>query len=385
MSISGAERGRDPRSSKSGTDPSTSSSSRSVSPAPTLQSLSSSVYENLFDQKHGRIVNSTCATYSMAADDDEIVRMDDEHQLYKFLFLKRYGEELFIGPVHEFLSNEQSGHPEPKRVFDLGTGTAAWAIDMANRFPSTDVVGIDLVPVQPHSDTLPPNCRMEVDDLNLPLDHYYDTASLVHIRLLSSGITDYPGLIDKCSGMLKLGGLLHILETDFRPYSAPHPQAVVVGQVRSRSDPRYSPTVAWLKVVIAAMHQKHANVDAAANIRRWVAEHRCLEEVEYHDEWLPMFVMLPDDTLENRFQNELARRVQVDYKAYLSNARPLLLDSKSAAEVNSLEAATLRELESPKWQIYIRVSIMCARRIPKMTHSPAPLSPASTAPIRMEM
>lgn len=47
-------------------------SDRSVSPAPTLQSLTGSIFDNLFDQKHGRKVNSTCVTYSMAADDEEV-------------------------------------------------------------------------------------------------------------------------------------------------------------------------------------------------------------------------------------------------------------------------------------------------------------------------
>lgn len=49
------------------------SSTRSPSPAPTLQTMSSSLYDALFDLKHGRIVNAACHTYSMAADEHEIV------------------------------------------------------------------------------------------------------------------------------------------------------------------------------------------------------------------------------------------------------------------------------------------------------------------------
>ncbi len=67
--------------------------------------------------------------------------------------------------------------------------------DVAERYPSADVKGIDVSPIQPA--WIPPNARFEVDDFNLDWenDEQYD---LIHIRELLGSVTDWVELFRKC-------------------------------------------------------------------------------------------------------------------------------------------------------------------------------------------
>lgn len=37
----------------------------------------------------------------------------------------------------------------PMKILDIGTGTGIWAIEMADHYPDSLVIGTDLSPVQP--------------------------------------------------------------------------------------------------------------------------------------------------------------------------------------------------------------------------------------------
>src|SRR5450432_1365299 len=80
-----------------------------------------------------------------------------------------------------------------QRVLDIGTGTGIWAIDFADEFPSAQVIGNDLSPIQPSF--LPPNCAFEIDDCEnswpYKLDQGFD---FIHIRSMAGSITDWPKL-----------------------------------------------------------------------------------------------------------------------------------------------------------------------------------------------
>jgi ubiquinone/menaquinone biosynthesis C-methylase UbiE len=70
---------------------------------------------------------------------------------------------------------------------DLGAGSGAWAIEVAEQFPSAHVRGVDISPIQPTD--VPYNCDFILADLNEDLN-FADTGSLdlVHSRLRLNSI-----------------------------------------------------------------------------------------------------------------------------------------------------------------------------------------------------
>jgi len=60
------------------------------------------------------------------------------------------GGELLYAPVKD-----------PRTIIDLGTGTGVWAIDIADKYPDAQVIGVDLSPIQPSF--VPINLKFEVD------------------------------------------------------------------------------------------------------------------------------------------------------------------------------------------------------------------------------
>ncbi|KAI5456603.1 S-adenosyl-L-methionine-dependent methyltransferase [Mariannaea sp. PMI_226] len=95
-------------------------------------------------------------------------------------------------------------------VLDVGCGTGIWAMEFADEYPSSDVVGIDLSPIQPN--LVPPNCHFEVDDVNthwtFPEDHF----DFVHVRGMSGSVPDWVEFHKKAFRHLKPGGWVEHVE-----------------------------------------------------------------------------------------------------------------------------------------------------------------------------
>ncbi|QSZ33362.1 hypothetical protein DSL72_002950 [Monilinia vaccinii-corymbosi] len=139
--------------------------------------------------------------YLMPNDDDEQDRMDLLHHVFNLVLEGR----LFLAPIES-----------PQRVLDVGTGTGIWAIDFADQYPSSHVVGCDLSPIQPG--WIPPNLEFEVDDVE-DTWRYSQAFDFIHIRSLGGSIASWPHLLQQARNNLNEGGYIELVDFEYHGYS----------------------------------------------------------------------------------------------------------------------------------------------------------------------
>ncbi|KAK2017586.1 S-adenosyl-L-methionine-dependent methyltransferase [Colletotrichum eremochloae] len=114
--------------------------------------------------------------------------------------------QLFLAPIEGGIQN----------VLDIGTGTGIWAIDFADNFPSAEVIGIDISPIQPP--WVPPNCRFQIADFEKEWT-FTKSFDFIHARNLEGCISDLPKFLEECFNHTSQGGWLEILECDIEVHS----------------------------------------------------------------------------------------------------------------------------------------------------------------------
>lgn len=120
-------------------------------------------------------------TYPIPNDDTEQARDEMKH----IATLELTGGKLFFAPIGD----------HPQQIIDLGTGTGSWAIAMADKYPSAQIVGLDLSPIQ--ESWIPPNLRFIVEDIHDPWI-YGNGFDLVHFRHVSLFLREFDSVIAKC-------------------------------------------------------------------------------------------------------------------------------------------------------------------------------------------
>ncbi|KAK3903142.1 Trans-aconitate 2-methyltransferase [Staphylotrichum tortipilum] len=128
--------------------------------------------------------------YGMPMDDVELDRIDMCHAKYYALLEKKR----FLSPIGD----------NPQKILDLGCGTGIWSIDVADMYPSADVLGVDIAPTQP--EWVPPNCIFELDDMEQDWAWKENSFDLIFARDLIVSVRDWPRLIDQAYRHLKPGG-----------------------------------------------------------------------------------------------------------------------------------------------------------------------------------
>ncbi|KAH8684983.1 S-adenosyl-L-methionine-dependent methyltransferase [Ilyonectria robusta] len=136
-------------------------------------------------------------SYLLPNDEEEQDRMDLVHHLYCLAL----GGKLFFAPIQD----------KPQRVLDLGTGTGIWAMDFADQYPSAQVIGTDLSPIQPK--WTPPNCTFEVEDFEAEW-LYEKPFDFIHGRELEGCISNDDQLFHRAFKHLAPGGYIEFQATN---------------------------------------------------------------------------------------------------------------------------------------------------------------------------
>ncbi|KAI0274910.1 S-adenosyl-L-methionine-dependent methyltransferase [Gloeopeniophorella convolvens] len=325
-------------------------SMRSGSPAPSVYSVTSSLRAASYRQEYGRGLNNYSEVYRLPADDEELDRLDKQHGMFR----KVMGP--YPPPMAEVMADDTPG--ETKAVLDLGCGSGSWIMEAARDFPHCQAVAVDLVPMQ--SIDMPPNCRSEVDDINIGLQHFYGDFNVVHARLVSSGIRDYPSLIDHISQCLRPGGLMELVEFDFRVYDKDHkPFFLPTGVMQPPWFPR------WMSFLNMAVRQRGGSPDAANMLHNWTLQHPAFEDVVYEEYFIPTAPFMSHREPNYHFIRSISETFREDIQAFLRSGRPLLLGNGLPEPlVDELQNNAHVELKEARTVSYIRVEQVYARKKP---------------------
>jgi len=322
---------------------------RSASPAPSIYSMTSSLRAASYREEFGRGLNNYSDVYSLPADQEELTRLDHQHEMFKMVMGK------YVPPLDEVLRDNEPGIT--KSVVDLGCGSGSWVLEVARDYPHVSAVAIDLVPMQ--SLDMPPNCRSEVDDINLGLQHYYGDFNVVHARLICTGIKDYAGLVDQMAHTLRQGGLIHLTEYNFVIHDG-NKKPIVVNE-----DVLEGPWLPrWMSLAQQAIRKRGGTVDAANHLYRWVSETGSFENIVHRDFWFQASPWNQKDDNVARRENAIAKTMREDMLAFLSSGRPLLLGAGIQEQlVNEVESRAREELLEARTPLYILIESVYARKV----------------------
>ncbi|KAL1980829.1 hypothetical protein VTN96DRAFT_3483 [Rasamsonia emersonii] len=204
-------------------------------------SLTSSVLD--YRRENGRVYHGyRDGSYLMPNDEEEADRLDMLHEM----ILTTMHRKLFLAPIGE----------SPTRVIDLGTGTGIWAIDFGDQYMDTEVIGVDLSPIQPTM--VPPNVKFLVDDIES--QWVYDKPfDFIHARFLAISIKNYKKLLQQAYENTVPGGWVEIQDWDCTLRSED-------GSTKNTSIEQY------YDIVIGAFEKAGYETRPGPNLEQWFRE-----------------------------------------------------------------------------------------------------------------
>lgn len=231
------------------------------------ESLRSSILN--YRQENGRLYQAyRDGTYLMPIDEPELSRLDLMHEMMLELMDRR----LCHAPIGE----------SPQNILDLGTGTGIWAIDIADKFPSALVTGVDLSPSQPIF--VPPNLRFIVEDMENEWEHHHPF-DFIHARYLALSIRNFRALIQRCYNHTAPGGWVEFQDWSFDQISQD-------GSTNGTSIEQY------YKVTTEAFAKAGYTVSPGPNLAQWFHE-AGFEDIHVQKYGIPMGTWPRDEHLKS--------------------------------------------------------------------------------------
>ncbi|PKS04900.1 hypothetical protein jhhlp_008265 [Lomentospora prolificans] len=179
-----------------------------VTSFPTLEADEVEEEEDVLDDGDSGVGSFQSSTASMR---DELIKQRKEHgrkyqgyleaKLQNHLVWVTLERKLYHAPVKSL-----------GRVLDVGCGTGQWTIDFADEHPESEVIGVDLAPVQPK--VVPPNLVFEVDDLEQPWT-FTNKFNYIHTEAMIGALQDWPKYFAQSFDALEPDGYLEIHDIDF--------------------------------------------------------------------------------------------------------------------------------------------------------------------------
>lgn len=113
--------------------------------------------------------------------------------------------------------------PDPRtgdhpRVLDIGSGTAIWLLDMAEKYADTEFYGVDMANMAPEGLYHNIDVRSPVD-YESPWAMGEGSFDFIHLQMGLGSVGNWPLLYEKIYRNLKPGGWFEHVEIDFTPQS----------------------------------------------------------------------------------------------------------------------------------------------------------------------